>query len=222
MKILIADDHALFRQGMVYILAEMNQDVEILQASTSRQAIQLVEENSDLALVLMDLRMPDMDGIDAMRIISSRVATMPVVMLTASERLADMKQALDAGAMGYIAKSVLPKIMMSAIQLVLSGGVYIPPALVQNGGQMEMAAYSQVKLTPRQTEVLRLLVDGQSNKEIARNLKLSEATVKAHISSIFKVLNVSNRTQAALVAKKSGLGVSGDIDSSAPAVLHDS
>ncbi|VAX14613.1 Two-component transcriptional response regulator, LuxR family [hydrothermal vent metagenome] len=210
MKILIADDHALFRQGMIYILGEMDQNAEIMEASTSIQAIQLAEENQDLALILMDLRMPDMDGVDAMRVILNSVSTVPVVMLTASERLADMKQALNAGAMGYIAKSVRPAIMISAIQLVLSGGLYIPPALVQYGGQTDLSGLTRSKLTPRQTEVLCLLVDGQANKEIARYLKLSEATVKAHISSIFRVLNVSNRTQAALVAKKAGFGMASE------------
>lgn len=207
MKILIADDHALFRQGMIYILGEMDQETEVLQASTSRQAIQLARDNQDLALILMDLRMPDMDGVDAMRVILNSVSTVPVVILTASERLADMKQALDAGAMGYVAKSVAPAIMISALQLVLSGGLYIPPALVQCGEHTDLSGLARSRLTPRQTEVLCLLVDGQANKEIARYLKLSEATVKAHISSIFKVLNVSNRTQAALLAKKAGLGV---------------
>lgn len=207
MKILIADDHALFRQGMIYILGEMDQETEVLQAPTSRQAIQLARDNPDLALILMDLRMPDMDGVDAMRVILNSVSTVPVVILTASERLADMKQALDAGAMGYVAKSVAPAIMIRALQLVLSGGLYIPPALMQYGEHTDLSGLARSRLTPRQTEVLCLLVDGQANKEIARYLKLSEATVKAHISSIFKVLNVSNRTQAALVAKKAGLGM---------------
>ncbi len=212
MKILIADDHALFRQGMIYILENMDQKVETLEASTSGKAIQLAKEHPDITLALMDLRMPDMDGLDAMRLILNSVPTVPVVILTASERLTDMKQALDAGAMGYIAKSVAPAIMVGAIQLVLSGGIYIPPELMQHSRQVNMPGLSGIKLTPRQIEVLRLLVDGMANKEIARTLRLSEATVKAHVSSIFKVLDVSNRTQAALAAKKIGLGATEDND----------
>ncbi|MDX2506549.1 MAG: response regulator transcription factor [Gammaproteobacteria bacterium] len=204
MKILIADDHALFRQGMIYILSEMNPDVRILQAATSNQAIQIAENDPNLALILMDLWMPDMDGIDAMRVIQIKVPTIPVVILTASESRLDMKQALDAGAMGYVAKSVTASIMTSAIKLVLSGGIYIPPALVNGSRQTGMKESAHIKLTPRQTEVLRLLLDGQSNKQAARFLNLSEATVKAHISAIFKVLNVNNRTQAALAAKRAG------------------
>ena len=204
MKILIADDHALFRQGMIYILSEMNPDVRILQAATSNQAIQIAENDPNLALILMDLWMPDMDGIDAMRVIQIKVPTIPVVILTASESRLDMKQALDAGAMGYVAKSVTASIMTSAIKLVLSGGIYIPPALVNGSRQTGMKESAHIKLTPRQTEVLRLLLDGQSNKQAARFLNLSEATVKAHISAFFKVLNVNNRTQAALAAKRAG------------------
>lgn len=204
MKILIADDHALFRQGMTYILSEMNPDVRILQAATSNQAIQVAENDPNIALILMDLWMPDMDGIDAMRVIQIKAPTIPVVILTASESLLDMKQALDAGAMGYVAKSVTASIMTSAIKLVLSGGIYIPPALVYGSSQTGMKESAHIKLTPRQTEVLRLLLDGQSNKQAARFLNLSEATVKAHISAIFKVLNVNNRTQAALAAKRAG------------------
>ncbi len=204
MKILIADDHALFRQGMTYILNEMDPDARILQASTSKQAIQLTRKDPNLSLILMDLSMPDMDGIEAMCVIQRNAPSVPVVMLTASERILDMKQALDAGAMGYVAKSVSPSIMTSAIQLVLSGGIYIPPAMVHGRFHSDSNDQTQIKFTPRQAEVLQLLLDGQSNKQAARFLNLSEATVKAHISAIFKVLNVSNRTQAALAAKRAG------------------
>lgn len=204
MKILIVDDHALFRQGMTYILSEMDPEARILEASTSSHAIQMVGKNPDLALILMDLSMPDMDGIDAMRVIQVKVPTVPVIMLTASESLLDMKQALDAGAMGYVPKSVTASIMTSAIKLVLSGGIYIPPAMVQGRRRTGMEEKTHIKFTPRQTDVLRLLLEGQSNKQAARFLNLSEATVKTHMAAIFKVLNVSNRTQAVLAAKRAG------------------
>ncbi|MDX2504292.1 MAG: response regulator transcription factor [Gammaproteobacteria bacterium] len=204
MKILIADDHALFREGLTYILSEMNKDVRVLNAATSNQAIKIAENEHDLALILMDLCMPDMDGIAAIRVIQLKAATVPIVMLTASESLHDMKQSLDAGAMGYIAKSSSASIMTSAIKLVLSGGIYIPPAMVHGHCQSGSHTQTQIKFTPRQAEVLRLLLDGQSNKQAALYLNLSEATVKAHISAIFKVLRVSNRTQAALAAKRAG------------------
>lgn len=204
MKILIADDHALFRQGMVYILGEMNPECRIVEASTSSQAIQIAKDNPNLALILMDLNMPEMDGIDAMRVIQTKAPTVPVIILTASESLLDMRQALDAGAMGYVPKSVTAAIMTSAIKLVLSGGIYIPSAFVQGNCNTDMKQKSHIKLTPRQTDVLRLLLDGQSNKQAARFLNLSEATVKTHVAAIFKELNVSNRTQAVLVAKRAG------------------
>lgn len=205
MKILITDDHALFRQGVTYMLSEMSPAPEILEASTSKRAIQIARDEPDLALILMDLDMPDMNGIEAMRVIQSEVPTVPIVMLTASERLLDMKQSLDAGAMGYISKNVTAPIMISAINLVLSGGIYIPPELINNSHQLNNTKNIHIKFTPRQIEVLQLLLDGQSNKQAARFLNLSEATIKAHVSAIFKILNVSNRTQAALAAKRAGL-----------------
>lgn len=204
-KILIADDHALFRQGMAYILYEMDPTTIVLEASTSDQAIQIAKNDTSLSLILMDLKMPDMDGIDAMQVIQIEAPTVPVVILTASERPIDMKQALDAGAMGYVAKSVTASIMTCAIQLVLSGGIYIPPELVQGNRFSTTKDQTKAGLTTRQTEVLQLLLEGQSNKQTARFLDISEATVKAHVAAIFKVLNVNNRTQAVLAAKRAGL-----------------
>ena len=205
MKFLLVDDHALFREGMKYMLNEMEKNALILEAATSRKAIEIAENTPDINLILMDLRMPDMDGVSAMKEILMTSPAALIVILTASERLSDMRMSLQGGAMGYIAKSVSPDIMTSALRLVLSGGLYIPPTLITETGQTCTAKNTGIALTPRQTEVLKLIVEGQSNKQIAYLLKLSEATVKAHISAIFKSLNVNNRTQAASIAKKLNL-----------------
>lgn len=205
MKFLLVDDHALFREGMKYMLNEMEKNVLILEAATSRKAIEIAENTPDINLILMDLRMPDMDGVSAMKEILMTSPAALIVILTASERLSDMRMSLQGGAMGYIAKSVSPDIMACALRLVLSGGLYIPPTLITETGQSCATENTGIALTPRQTEVLKLIVEGQSNKQIAYLLKLSEATVKAHISAIFKTLNVNNRTQAASIAKKLNL-----------------
>lgn len=205
MKFLLVDDHALFREGMKYMLNEMEKNALILEAATSRKAIEIAENTPDINLILMDLRMPDMDGVSAMKEILMTSPAVLIVILTASERLSDMRMSLQGGAMGYIAKSVSPDIMTCALRLVLSGGLYIPPTLITETGQSCATENTGIALTPRQTEVLKLIVEGQSNKQIAYLLKLSEATVKAHISAIFKTLNVNNRTQAASIAKKLNL-----------------
>ncbi len=205
MKFLLVDDHALFREGMKYMLNEMEKNVLILEAATSKKAIEIAENTPDINLILMDLRMPDMDGVSAMKEILMTSPAALIVVLTASERLSDMRMSLQGGAMGYIAKSVSPDIMASALRLVLSGGIYIPPTLITETGHACTTENTGIALTPRQTEVIKLIVEGQSNKQIAYLLKLSEATVKAHISAIFKSLNVNNRTQAASIAKKLNL-----------------
>lgn len=205
LKFLLVDDHALFREGMKYMLSEMEEDALILEANTSRKAIEIAKNRPDINLILMDLNMPDMDGISAMKEILLTTPTVLIVILTASERLSDMRTSLQGGAMGYLAKSVSPDIMSSALRLVLSGGLYIPPALITQTGLSNTTVNTGATLTPRQTEVVRLIADGQSNKQIAHFLSLSEATVKVHISAIFKTLNVNNRTQAANAAKKLNL-----------------
>ncbi len=205
MKYLLADDHALFREGMKHVLASFDDSLEIIEANTSRQAIDFAKELTDITLVLMDLRMPDIDGITATKEILLYSPATLVVILTASEKLSDMRLAFQAGAMGYIEKSASPEIMQSAIGLVLSGGLYVPPVLVQETNNRSSKSDISINLTPRQEEVLKLIIDGHSNKQLAHMLDLSEATIKVHVSAIFKALNVNNRTQAAMVAQKLGI-----------------
>ncbi len=211
-KILVADDHALFRDGLRYVLARLGDDVEILEAKNCAEALALVGSRSDLDLVMLDLAMPGMDGLAGLRALRARSPAVPVVILSASEEPADMRQALDRGAMGFIPKSSTSSVMLSALRLVLSGGVYLPPAFLERhqSGTTPIAASSveALGLTPRQHDVLRLLGQGQSNKEIARVLGLAEGTVKLHISAILRALGVHNRTGAVVAAARL-LGLTG-------------
>jgi DNA-binding NarL/FixJ family response regulator len=206
MKILIADDHAVFRDGLKYILRELDSDVQFLEASDANSIKVLVHEHKDFDLILTDLRMPGMNPSGVITGLAVLAPDTPIIVLSASDRLTDMRQCLDAGARGYILKSETATVMLAAIRLVISGSTYIPPKMV-NAARIEGKDPDslQIKITNRQIEVLRLLVDGQSNKQIANALELTEATVKAHVSATFKALNVSNRTQAALVARQMGL-----------------
>jgi len=207
MKILLADDHALFREGMRHVLAQLTDDVQIVEAGHYEEVLKQTEANIDIGLALLDLHMPGKDGFAALDTLLQQFPVLPIVVLSASENRADMQRALDAGAMGFIQKSATAPVMLNALRLVLSGGIYVPPALVQGGSESERPSTSggAVGITPRQLEVLAYVIEGRANKVIAAELGLTEATVKAHITAVFKALNVTNRTQAALVAERLGL-----------------
>lgn len=209
MKILIADDHGLVREGLRQSLTELDSALEVLEAADFQGAFDVIQNHADLSLALVDLNMPDMAGIQAINKIMDDAPTVPLVVLSASDNVDDMREVLDSGAMGFISKSESSAVIISALKLVLSGGVYVPPALINqpNKKPTEKTAAETNKpvLTPRQVEVLKLLANGESNKQIARDMGLSDVTIKVHLSAVFKALGVNNRTQAVLEASKCGL-----------------
>jgi len=176
MKILIADDHALFREGVIHILQGLDENVISIESSNVEQTLNTVSENDDLDLLLIDLYMPGQNGFDALEI------------------LQDMRKSIEMGAMGFIRKDSTGNVMLNALQLVLAGEIYTPSQMMNTGN--EQAHH----LTQRQLEVLQLMEQGCANKIIAGELSISEATVKMHIGAIFRELKVSNRTQAVLLA----------------------
>lgn len=206
MKILLIDDHALFREGLSHVLSKLNDHVSIFEASGLEPAIQQITENPDLDLVLLDLHMPENSGFDILERFSKSYQTLPVVILSASTKRSDIQRSLNSGAMGFIPKDTTSDVMLNALQLILSGGIYTPPDLAQKTNQANGQADKQTPtLTPRQLEVLKMMVHGHANKLIAAELDLAEATVKMHVTAILNSLNVSNRTQAAMEAEKLGL-----------------
>jgi DNA-binding NarL/FixJ family response regulator len=207
MKILIADDHALFRAGLRHVLAQLEDDVEVVEAADGRQTLECVDANPDTGLVLLDLDMPGPDGFAALASLSRRHPALPIIVLSGSEERSDMRRALDLGAMGFIPKSATAPVMLGALRLVLAGGVYVPPELIQSGSGVGIESSEELvsKLTPRQLDVLHCVIEGKPNKIIADDLGVSEATVKAHMSAVFKALEVDNRTQAARAAERLGL-----------------
>jgi DNA-binding NarL/FixJ family response regulator len=206
-KIIIADDHALFRDGLKHVLGLLGTDVEIIEAADHTALMVCADQHANAELVLMDLSMPGAEPFDSLRALLSRHPTFLVVVLSASEETSHMRRALDAGAMGYIPKRETSNILLSALRLVLAGGIYVPSSMMRDYQQDNSAprTESRTALTPRQMDVLRELVNGKANKEIGQKLDMSEATVKVHVTAIFRNLNVANRTQAALVAEKLGL-----------------
>ncbi len=219
MKILITDDHALFREGLRYVLRQLEEGVIILEAGDCHEAVRLVSEHQDLDLILLDLVMEGTRGLDALKILRDRVPSVPIVIVSAVEERDIVRQALDRGAQGYIPKSSTGAVMINALRLILSGDIYLPPLLLDTLARQRQpvvsnnptpAAYAASRheghgLTLRQLEVLSLVCQGLSNKHICRVLGLSQGTVKIHVTAILKALNVSNRTQAVLAAKRLGL-----------------
>lgn len=210
LKILLADDHALFRAGLRHLLSEIGTRLQIEEAHDYEDTVARLSELQDLDLLLLDLNMPGMSGVSAVGELCALAPDVPIIVISVRETADDVRKALDAGAMGYIPKSSTPQVMMSALQLVLSGGIYLPPHLLHetpsNGGRMaapEPVAHTDDlldRLTPRQRDVLRLLAQGQSNKQIADVLGLAPGTVKIHISRILRAFQVQNRTQAVIAA----------------------
>ncbi len=213
MKILIADDHGIVREGIKLVLLDLSPDLYVLEAADRNEVLAAVSGNPDIDLILLDLSMPGVTDFDLLTEISNSYSQIPVIILSATEDTRVMQRAIDRGAAGFIPKSAAQAVMTSAIQLVLSGGVYIPPAMVhyEEAGAAttppRITHASQLDLTNRQLEVLKLLGEGKSNKIIARELGLSAHTVKIHVTAIFKALGVSNRTEAAVASRELGVSL---------------
>lgn len=210
MKLLIVDDHPIVREGIAAVLARAGPDTVVLQARDASEALRLVDAHADLDVVLLDLSMPGMDGHSALPEFGRRRPELPVIVLSSSEDPRDIKRALGAGALGYIPKSSTAQTLLPALEFVLSGNVYVPPSLLREAGApgaptAAPPAKGAARITGRQGEVLKLLSAGRSNKEIARDLALSDKTVKAHVTAIFRALDVVNRMQAANAARREGL-----------------
>jgi DNA-binding NarL/FixJ family response regulator len=211
MKILIVDDHALVRRGMSYVVKEGFPDAEVSEAGSAAAALVILRaEKVDLALV--DVRMPDLDGLDLLRSVKAEWPDIPVIMLSTYENAPYVKRALSDGASGYLLKDATPEDLSQAINVALSGsGNVLSPRVIQNlFDDAESNAHngrrSEFSLTQRENDILGLLSEGRSNRDIAGSLFLSEKTVKAHLAAIFRKLGVTNRTQAAMAAVSMGVG----------------
>ncbi len=202
MKIIVADDHALFREGLCHVLRQLAEDVTIVEAENHDRALALAAQHPDADVILLDLDMPGREPLPALEAMIAQSATTPVVVLSACEDVRQVRKVLDAGAMGFVPKHETARVMLSALRLVLEGGIYVPPMLMRKDQNF---ATSGAPLTPRQREVLERLIEGRSNKEIGHEMGLSESTVKAHLATIFRCLNVDSRTEAARVAAQRGL-----------------
>lgn len=222
MKILVVDDHPLIREAVQAVVARLEPGATVLAAGDSERGFAIAASAPDLELVLLDLNMPGLSGIPALKAWRSRCPDVPVVVVSSAEDRPTVLAAIGAGAAGFIPKSSPNEVMLSALRLVLAGGKYLPPEALTpigpSGGKARAPAEKSLSLetlglTDRQAQVLKLIAEGKSNKLICRELDLAERTVKAHISAVFRALGVSSRTQAALAAAKLGLGGAGKRES---------
>lgn len=214
MKLLLVDDHALFREGMELVLRHLDPQAQILHAVNVQEALQIIGQESGLDLVLLDLHMPGMVGLDALLTLRARAEGTPVVVLSGSEDVQVVWQAIEAGAMGFIQKQSDSRTMMAALRVVLGGGIYLPPVCLAGSARRAGAASTELPareriarlgLSGRQAESLAKVVQGKSNKVIARELGISEATVKTHLSAVFAALDVHSRTEAVYAIARLGL-----------------
>ena len=209
MKILVVDDHALVREGLCQVLQGLDpqQATEVLQAATCTRALELAHFNPELDLVLLDYLLPDMNGLAALEIFGQRHPELPVVILSGSANPSVMQQAMELGAAGFITKSSLSDSLLNALRQILAGEIYrsanFSPLSEAMKGTQRTSTTPPV-LSPRQQDVLLLLLNGLTNRQICEELSLGAETVKFHVSNILRIFGASTRTQAALEAKRWG------------------
>ena len=209
-KVILIDDHTLFRDGLQRLLMRHEIDV-VSSVSNGEEGLKAIEAH-DPDIVLLDLRMPNISGIEVLKNIKKIKKAMPVVMLTTSDDEKDLIEALRNGAGGYLLKDMEPDDLVVALKDVLKGETIVAPNLVQilakfhQGDDTEINISNLIStLTPRENEILELLADGQSNKLIAKNLGISDGTVKLHVKSILRKLEIHSRVEAAVIAVEHGL-----------------
>jgi DNA-binding NarL/FixJ family response regulator len=226
MILLLIDDHVLFREGVALLLQPLVADLRVRQAGSCEEAFELLEREGPADMVLMDLGLPGMSGLQGIALFHERYPQTPVVALSSADDRDTVLAALDAGAMGFIPKTSSSAILVGALRLIMAKGIYLPPSAFLHdaierpaaaeaprprppaaGGPRDDAGLrpADLGLTPRQADVLYQILQGRSAKLIGRELALSPSTVKAHTSAVLRALNVTTRTQAVVAASRLGL-----------------
>ena len=207
MKILIADDHALFRDGLTLYLEKIVPEATISQAAGYSQMFKLLNDDIKTDFVFFDFEMPDIPWQEALNELKKISPETSIAVISGSEDSRTIKAILSSGAKGYIPKRSETKVLNNALRLILDGGTYIPPNLIETSQVNAVnGKNSGIKtLTYRQSQVLDLIAQGKSNKQIAFDMGVSESTVKLHINALLRALRVSNRTQAVITAQKLGI-----------------
>lgn len=210
MKILVVDDHEIARDGIKLQLTDLSDSLELDEAGSCAEAAELARHGA-YDLVLLDLNLPDTDSLDTLLTFRSLAPSAPVVVLSGAGSSKLVRDAIEAGAMGFIPKRASRSEMVAALKKILSGGVYLPDLVLTANvadDSVKERARMMAHLTSRQLQVLRRAIEGKPNKVIADDLRLSTHTVKAHLSAAMRVLGVSNRTEAVFKTAQLGLPLS--------------
>ncbi|EMP56403.1 response regulator [Marinobacter santoriniensis NKSG1] len=203
---LIVDDHQLFIDGIRHVLNRLAPDAVITEANTSFSAIDILESGESFDLVFIDLVIPGMDGLSILKRLHAQGIWYPLVILSGDENVRTIKAALELGALGFIPKSFSSEAMLSALRSILEGELFVPQAISQQLNELKPRRFTQNgNITRRQLQVLELLAQGYTNRQIAATLCLTEHTIKAHVSALFIELNVANRTECVQMAESRGL-----------------
>ncbi len=205
MKVLIADEHALFRDGLGHLIEELDGAATILQAGSFSQTLKILDGERKFDLIIVDPDMHDVSWNDGMKILCAKADGARLVVVSASENVHNIRESMELGAGGYITKRAETKTLSNALKLILDGGTYIPPIMLGRSLNSQTETGRSKMLTNRQAEVLKLVAQGMSNKQIAYEIGVSEATVKLHINALLKAIGAANRTQAVIIAQKTGL-----------------
>lgn len=229
MKVLLIDDHPLILSALKAVIQGLGDDVTVAGASSAAAARATLKEDNVFDLVLLDLQLGDANGFDLLGELRSTYPALPVVVVSASDRTSDVIRSIDMGAMGFVPKRASNETLFDALRLVMSGGIYVPPMTMgadagsvpsspeadtvpgymkvigshaAQGDYQTTPSLASLGLTPRQTDVLALLLQGKPNKLIARDLNLSVETIKDHVAAVLRALGVNSRTQAVLAVSQ--------------------
>jgi DNA-binding NarL/FixJ family response regulator len=226
MKVLLVDDHPLILSALQTVIKGLGDDVTVLGSGSAAEARAALQQDADFDLVLLDLSLGDADGFEVLTEFRAAYPALPVVVVSASDRTSDVIRAIDLGAMGFVPKRSSNEMLFDALRMVMSGGLYVPPMMLgldartvegdtvpdvmrpvgkpaqESGYQKAADSLQAIGLTPRQGDVLGLLLQGKPNKLIARELNVSVETVKDHVAAVLRALGVSSRTQAVLAVSQ--------------------
>ncbi len=222
MNVLVIDDHPLILHAMRSVVQQLAERVEVVTVTSSQAARDALATGAEFDLALLDIQLGHEDGFALLEELRTAHPALPIVVVAASDFRDDVMRAIDMGAMGFVPKCSPTEVLVAALEMVLSGGIYLPPSVMRSGAQQRpagqrsalapwddrldgdraAATVASLDLTPRQKEVLALLLRGQSNKLIARALNLSVETIKDHVAAVLRTLNVSSRTQAVVAVSQ--------------------
>ena len=209
MKVLIADEQSLFRDGLTLRLKEINQNIDILQSSSLTEMLQILSSEPNTDILILDIDLAGFSAEETIKNIQNISPSAKIIAISSSEDVHNIKNILSLGAKGYIPKRSDSNILSGALKLILDGGTYIPPVMLKTDSISKSTSPTlpplKKNLTNRQSQVLDLIAQGKSNKQIAYDMGVSEATVKLHINALLRSLKVNNRTQAVITAQKMGL-----------------